>query len=448
MNKDNLIDLKGIARQAMLDRGFQIDFSLEVEQEIDNAQEPIYDSYKVRNLSEWLWSSIDNDDSRDLDQLEYAEKVGSNIRVYVAIADVSEFVKQDSATDLRASHNTTSIYAGIQTFPMLPERLSTDLSSLNENQERLAIVVEMDVSTSGKVLCSSVYPAIVKNKAQLSYNAVRAWLDKSPDPHSPITVNLLMKIAESIELQQQLEMQNQAAQSLREQRLEAGALNFQQLALLPTINDEGVIELTPKSPSKATQLIEEFMVAANKAVDFFLESNHFPNLQRVVRTPKNWERMVALADEHGGDLPELPNGVALQDFLNGIRHSDPERFPDLSLAMIKLMGRGEYVVKASGEPSLGHFGLALSNYSHSTAPNRRYADLVTQRLLHSVFQDHEPSYSIHDLEILATHCTKREDDANKVERQVHKSILAVELASRIGQTFSGFITGASEKVSG
>ena len=442
------VNLRAIARGVMQQYGFLVDVPPEAAQEAARAKEPAFPVTGVRDLSDWLWSSIDNDDSRDLDQIEFAKQEPGGIRICVAIAQVDPFVPKDSALDAAAQHNTTSIYTGVQTFPMLPERLSTDLSSLNENQKRLAVVFELVVSPAGDVSDSSVYPAVVQNKAQLTYDAVAVWLEaggKAPADASSITLQMLEKIRANPGLPDQLALQDKAAQALRQRRHEAGALTLTSIEFRPVIATDGSIALDSHTNNRATQLIEDFMVASNQDSVRYLLMKQFPTLRRVVRTPKRWDRIAQLAQSYGDTLPAEPDAQALEGFLQRRQKQDPDRFPDLSLTIIKLLGRGEYVINVPGQPADGHFSLAVENYSHSTAPNRRYPDILTQRLLLAAFANHPVPYTISELQGLAAHCTEKEDDANKVERSVRKSIAAVALANRIGQEFSGYVTGASDK---
>jgi len=445
MSNRNQVDLKAIARNVMFDRGFEIEFSYEVKQQVSSAPEQITNLSEYKDLTALLWSSIDNDDSKDLDQIEYSEKILGGTRIYVGIADVVSLVPKNSPVDQHAKHNTTSVYTGVETFPMLPERFSTELTSLNEGATRLAFVVEMDISDHAEVIKYNVYRALVLNKAQLTYNGVSAWLDKTPPPYSEVTTRILEKINQNSKLQEQIIQQEELTQVLRKKRFENGALDFQTLELTPSISDDGRIDLQSKVQNRASHIIEEFMIASNQVVDAYLESKSIPHLQRVVRTPKNWSRMVELAAQDGGELPPNPDGKALQKFLADRKIADPDHFADLSLAMIKLLGRGEYVVKRSALEGLGHFGLAATNYSHTTAPNRRYPDLITQRLLESAISYSPAPYSDSELEGLAVQCTTKEDDANKAERRVKKSIAAVALSSSIGKIFDGLITGMSDK---
>jgi exoribonuclease-2 len=431
-------DLRSIARRAMLEREFLVDFPSDALNELKNETVPDFESLKARDLTSWLWSSIDNDDSRDLDQIEYAVEEAGGIRVYVGIADVDWFVPARLPLDGAAAHNTTSIYTGVRTFPMLPERLSTDLSSLNEGEKRLAIVIEMLVKDDGGISEPSLYSAIVLNKAQLAYNSVAAWLDQEPGAQTP------EKIRRDRNLQEQLRLQDKAAQALRERRHEAGALTFQTLELHPVLSEEGiVVDLQAKQHNRASLLIEDFMIAANQTTAAFLEGRGLPSIRRVVKIPERWDRIRTLAGALGGNLSPEPDARSLESFLQQQQRANPSRFPELSLSVIKLLGRGEYVVKTPGGDAPGHFGLAVENYSHSTAPNRRYSDLLTQRLLKAVFAGKPSPYSPDELQELAVHCTEKENDANKVERLVKKCAAAAMLQPRVGQEFDGIVSGVN-----
>jgi exoribonuclease-2 len=434
-------DLQRIARRAMRERGLLPDFS-EAEtaeaQQVNRAIGPLEPG--TRDLRGLLWASIDNDDSRDLDQLTVAEALPSgSTRIQVAIADVDAKVKLGSALDHHAMTNTTSVYTDGQTFPMLPETLSTDLTSLNEGQERLAMVVEALVDRDGEIQLAhgELYRAVVVNKAKLAYNEVAAWLDGIAE--APVKVAAILGLAENLRLQ------DRVAQALRRRRQGHGALELEMLEPRAVFHDDDVSELRLDRQNRAKQLIEDFMVAANITTAQMLEQRRSPSLRRVLRSPERWERIVELAAMTGGaHLPPQPDALSLADFLKERRRVDPDHFPDLSLAVVKLLGRGEYAVERPGEGS-EHFGLAVRDYTHSTAPNRRFPDLITQRLVKAALANRPPPYAVTDLAALAKHCTEAEDAAAKVERQVRKSAAALLLRRRIGEAFAAIVTGASAK---
>jgi ribonuclease R len=434
------INLRAAAHQAMIDRGFRPDFGSEVEAEVaalphkdDPAPSP-----GARDLRDRLWSSIDEVESRDLDQLEMAETLsGGETRVRVAIADVDRLVPAGSAIDAHAGWNTTSVYTGVAIFPMLPEELSTDRTSLGEGDDRQAMVIEFVVARDGSTRGHDVYPALVHNHAKLDYDAVGAWLEeKGPEP---------AKVAASADLAAQLRAQDAAAQLLRTRRHERGALPLETIEARAEMDGEVVKGLMVRPKNRARQLIEDFMVAANLAMAAFLTDHRSPWIGRVVRVPERWPRIVDLARELGGALPPEPSATALAEFLERQRVKDPLRFPDLSLAVVKLLGSGDYVLQKPGQPNPGHFGLAVDDYTHSTAPNRRYADLVTQRLLKGVLSGKGAPYDDGALSAIAARCTQREDEANRVERLVRKQAAAVLLADRVGARFDALVTGASPK---
>jgi VacB/RNase II family 3'-5' exoribonuclease len=430
--------LRSIAERAMLERGLLPRFSTAVSAELQALPaSTAADASGIRELTHLAWSSIDNDDSRDLDQLTVAETLARDAaRILVAIADVDALVKPGSAIDQHARHNTASVYTAAEIFPMLPERLSTDLTSLNAGQQRLAVVVDMVIGADGSVQRSEIYRARVRNHAKLAYNSLAAWLDGGAAPEAMTAV---------AGLSDNLRVQDRVAQRLRALRHTQGALSLETIQSKPQFEGDELRQLAIERPNRAKQIIEDFMIAANGVTARYLSSRQFPSIRRIVRTPKRWERIVALAREHGTTLPEAPNSAALDAFLVKQKAADPLHFADVSLAVIKLMGAGEYVAERPGGDASGHFGLAVRDYAHSTAPNRRYPDLITQRLVKAALAGQSAPYSFAEQDQLAKHCTAAEDAANKVERQVGKSAAALLLESRIGERFDALVTGASSK---
>ncbi len=434
MAQDHDTRLQAIARRAMIDYGLEPDWSAQARAELAHLTDPALNG--LRDLRDLPWSSIDNDDSRDLDQLEVCTD-GANPRVLVAVADVDALVKKGSALDTHAGTNTTSVYTPARIFSMLPPELSTDRTSLNEGVDRSAIVVEMAIDGRGSLSASDVYRAIVRNHAQLTYHGVAAWLDgDGPQPAALAAVH---------GLEAQLRTQDRLAGLLRARRQQDGALDFDRTELKPVLAEGQVSELRIEEPNRARDLIESFMVTANGVIARFLSSRGCPSIRRVVRAPERWPRILDLAARHGVSLPAAPDAPALEAFLIRQRTENPDSFGDLSLAIIKLLGRGEYAAEGPSDASTQHFALAVSNYTHSTAPNRRFPDLITQRLVKATLAETPPAYSLDELRPLAAHCTKQEDAANKVERLVRKAAAALWMSNRIGQEFDAVVTGASEK---
>ena len=421
----------------MIDRGLSPDFSPAAEKQLASLSAPANDN-GVRDLRDLLWCSIDNDDSRDLDQLSVAEDLGGGkVRVLVAVADVDALVKRGTPIDDHARKNTTSVYTAAQIFPMLPEKLSTNLTSLNENEDRVAMIVDIVTAPDGSVASGDIYRARVRNKAKLAYNSVGMWLEGKAAP--PDKVSAIKGLADNLKLQ------DRTADKMRELRHEHGALDLETIEPRAVWRDGQVIDLQQEARTNAQNLIEDFMVTANGVAARFLASKNMSSLRRVVRSPERWDRIEKIAADLGERLPPDPDAKALEEFLVLRRKADPLRFPDLSLDIVKAMGAGEYVVESPGEVSIGHFGLAVKDYAHSTAPNRRYPDLIAQRLLKSALAGAQPAYTRDELAALATHCTAQEDAANKVERQMRKSAGACLLSNRIDDHFDAIVTGASDK---
>jgi len=438
MRPDDRSNLAAIARRAMLERGMEPDFSPAARRELDGIDGPAEGGSEVRDLRGSLWSSIDNDDSRDLDQLTVAEPGGGDrVRILVAIADVDALVPKDGALDAHASRNTTSVYTPAAIFPMLPEPLSTGLTSLNQDEDRVAVVVSMTFDREGDLVESGVGRGRVRNRAKLAYREVAAWLDESgPAPR---------RVEEVAGLADNLRAQDALAARLADRRHRHGALSLESLEPKAVFDGDALSDLVLDPKNRAKRIIEDFMIAANGVTAAFLAAARAPTLRRVLRSPERWGRLVELAAGLGETLPSDPDAPALEGFLTRRRAAAPERFPELSLAVVKLLGRGEYAVVPPGGRPPGHFGLAVRDYTHSTAPNRRFPDLVTQRLLKAALAKAPAPYAVGELEALAAHCTTREDDATKIERRVAKSAAALLLSSRIGAVFEAVVTGASPK---
>jgi len=431
--------LQRIAHRAMLEKGLIPNFPVRALAELDGIIGPATRTEEsTRDLRNLLWCSIDNDDSLDLDQLTVAKAMpGGAAKVLVAIADVDAVVKKRSALDDHARQNTTSVYTVAETFPMLPEKLSTDLTSLNYESDRLAVVIEMVLAGDGSLQRSDIYRATVRNRAKLAYNSVAAWIEgNGPMPEGIGAVK---------GLDENLRLQDRVARQLKALRHLHGALDLETIEARPVFDGDEIKDLEADTRNRAKEIIEDFMIAVNGVTARYLASKKFTSLRRVVRKPKRWERIIELAAERGATLPREPDAKALEQFLVSAKAADPLLFPDLSLSVIKLLGSGEYVVQLPGGSVAGHFGLAVKDYAHSTAPNRRYPDLITQRLLKAAMAGRVQPYENDELAALAKHCTEEEDAAKKVERQVTKSAAAMLLESRIGEQFDAIVTGAADK---
>lgn len=436
---DHLAQLEKLARREMLDRGFLPDFSEEVLAELNDLDFPAKtENENIKDLRGLLWCSIDNDDSLDLDQLTAAEVMDDGkTRIYVAIADVDAIVDRGTNIDAHALHNTTSIYTAGKVFPMLPDKLSTNLTSVNPGEDRVTMVVDMVIDPDGLLEKGTVYRALVHNHAKLAYNSVAAWLDGQTD--MPAAMGKVPGFGDSIKLQEKV------AHRMETLRHRHGALILETIDSRPVFDGSTIQSLEPQKKNRATSIIEDFMIAANTVTANFLTDNDYPSIRRVVHQPDRWDRIVEVSREHGDNLPTRPNALALQKFLAREKAEHPQTFPDVSLSVIKLIGSGEYVAETKGIEAPGHFGLAVSDYAHSTAPNRRYPDLIIQRLLKAALVKQPTPYSFETLQHLAHHLTVKEDEAQKVERTVSKAAAALMLSDRIGETYEGIITGASPK---
>jgi exoribonuclease-2 len=432
-------NLVAAAHAAMIENGFQPDFPAGTDTELAQikAQPPVQPADGIADLRNLLWSSIDNDTSKDLDQIEWAEQLpDGRIRVLIGVADVDARVHLGTVIDKHAQSETTSVYTGVRIFPMLPTELSEGMSSLNENADRLAFVVEFAVDAEGNASSGKAYRALVRNRAQLAYPSVGAWLEGKAAPPP--------KVAASSDLAAQLKLQDAAAQRMEDNRFQHGALDLETIETRPVLITDQIVGIAPIQKNRATLLIEEFMIGANGVIARTFQDAGAASIRRIVRTPKRWDRIVDVAAEKGAKLPADPDSKALNNFLLAQKQKDPDHFPDLSLTVIKLMGPGEYVLVKPNQPSPGHFGLAVQDYTHSTAPNRRFPDVVTQRLLKALLAKTSAPYSEDLLNAIASRCTQMEDAARKVEREMQKRIAAVVLHPHIGQSYQAIVTGVTD----
>jgi len=440
MNREpeTAIDLTAAARKLMTEHGLLADFPHAVTHEVEILRATPPSPGSARDLRSLLWSSIDNAESRDLDQVEYVEMLGDDVvRLLLGIADVDSHVPGGSAIDTHAAVNTVSVYAGVVIFPMLPETLSTDLTSLNQDADRVAVVTELHVNASGVIVHSDVFRALVRNHAKLDYVTIGAWLEGEAPPH---------EIASNAELEAQVTLQADVSRRLERVRREAGALDIDTIEARPVLQDGKIIDITLVRTNPARDLVENFMVSANVVMARFLAAHDMPAIRRVVRTPQRWDRIVDIARERGVALPAEPQSVALSGFLQRMKASDPEGYPDLSMTVVKLMGAGEYVMDdASSSDDNGHFGLAVAQYTHSTAPNRRYPDLIIQRIAKAALEGLPSPYTAAELDAIAKLCTAQEDAARKVERTMRKMAAAALMQPRIGEVFDAIVTGSSGK---
>lgn len=432
------VDLTELAKKALLERNFLIDFSAEEQNEVNKAPSTPPIKPSTRDARKLLWFSVDNDDSKDLDQLTYAEELSSGrFKIYIAVAEVDHLVPKNSILDRHAGQNTVSIYTPTKVFPMLPLGFSTNLTSLNESVDRAANVVEVEVNSDGSLGGYQIYPALVYNYAKLAYKSVSDWLDGNGA--------MPASIAKVPGMEEQVRLQDKIAHYLKKYRHENGALTLDTVETETILNNQQIVDIKAALKNRGRDLIEDFMIAANTSTARYLKSRELPSFRRIVRTPKRWDRIVEIAREKGESLPDEPDSKALDLFLTRQRLKDPAHFPDLSLTVIKLLGNGEYIVESVSDAPVGHFGLALKDYTHSTAPNRRYPDLITQRILNAAIKEISSPYELNELIKLAQHCTEREDEAEKVERKMRKSAAIVLLSSKFDETFDAIVTGASNK---
>ncbi len=405
-------------------------FGKKVKRELKKVPEEVREKDKKnrRDLTHLDFVTIDGENARDFDDAIYVEKRGKGFKLWVAIADVSAYVRKSSALDEEAYLRGTSVYFPNMVIPMFPEKLSNGICSLNPEVERLAMVVEMDFSSTGKMQSAEFYPAVIKSKARLTYNKVKSMLiDRDKE-----------LIKEYKRLFPMLEAAAELSQLIRKRREERGSLDFD-IPEPEVIITQGEIEnIIKRERNLAHLIIEDFMIAANEAVAEFLTEKGYPFLYRIHEEPdpNKFKKLLEIFATYGIEV-DLPSELTPSFFQKLIEEvSQREHAEFFNMLLLRSLKQAKY-----SPHNVGHFGLASTCYCHFTSPIRRYPDLVVHRTLKRALKKKKPPYTEEELEAMGKHLSERERTAEEAEREVLKRFQAFFMKDKIGEEFSGIITG-------